>query len=447
MENKYLGLNSNAIMYTTNMNNNIVIKNKEGQVAYDFFTVNSTGKMIIEEIRGTLTVQQFVEHFVEMTNIDYEENKNWILEFISTLLSKGAVILSEVPVPCEKIKNIGDSDLISPMHATIEVTDKCNLKCKHCYLSASPNKSRIMTFNDFIKIKDKLTKNMVVNIEFTGGELFVNPDIYEILQVAYEEFAIVGILTNGTILSDNILELLVKNAKKTVINVSIDSIHKEVHDQFRNMNGAFEKTCKNVKRLTDKGLFVRIASSIFKENMWEIDKLAELAIDLGAKAFTFNFVEEFGRGNDIYRDAYSDLKVNEYLEYLNGVIEKYKNIIPIQQGEGLLGTRNCGAGVNSIVIDPDGDIRPCVLSSKWCCMGNLLSEEFESIMKYSIYKDLAAILPPHKDNGCDANCKYLSYCKGCYIKGFQTCKNEKMKCSWIKENKLERLYKLYSEEK
>ena len=78
------------------------------------------------------------------------------------------------------------------------------------------------------------------------------------------------------------------------MNVSIDSTNSEIHDQFRGVPGAFYKTCENVKRMTQNGIKVRIASSIFKENMWEIDKLAELAINLGAQLFSFNFVEEFG---------------------------------------------------------------------------------------------------------------------------------------------------------
>lgn len=76
-------------------------------------------------------------------------------------------------------------------------------------------------------------------------------------------------------------------------------------------------------------------------------------------------------------------------------------------------------------------------------MGNLLNESFKDIMKREIYKKLANLLPPYKDNGCDSTCRYLSYCKGCYVKGFQTCKNMGKSCSWIKQNGLEELYDAY----
>lgn len=448
MNEDYLTICDNVLMYTTTLNNNVLIKEKKGEkVNYSFFSVNNTGKMILEEITGKMTLEDFIQYFVEMVEIDYEENQKWIREFIFDLKEKGAVKFSKEPSPCEKIKNIGSDDLISPMHATIEVTDKCNLRCKHCYLEAAPEKRKMLSLEKFKAILEELEKNMVVNVEFTGGELFVNPDIFDILRLAYEKFTIIGILTNGTILPDNVLQLLAENKERTVVNISIDSVDSEMHDCFRGVPGAFHKTYSNVKRLIENGISVRIASSIFKENMWQIDKLAQLAVDLGAKMFSFNFVEEFGRGNNLFRDAYQDLNIEEYINYLNNeVIEKYRGIIPIQQGEGILGVRNCGAGVNSIVIDPEGKIRPCVLSPAWCDMGNILDEKFTSIMKKDIYRQLAGILPPYKENGCDKECRYLSYCKGCYLKGFQTCKNTGKVCSWIKTNGLENIFAIYSKE-
>ena len=325
MKENYITIGDNVLMYTTTLNCNVLIKERNGENNnYKFFCVNSTGRMILEEITGQTTVEDFIWSFVRKNKIDHDKNKDWILDFLFDLEEKGAIKFTAYPCPCKKIKNIGSDNLISPMHVTIEVTDKCNLKCKHCYLEASPEKFEMLRLEDFKKILSKLEKNMVVNVEFTGGELFVNPDAYEILKLAYPKFTIVGILTNGTILREDVLNLLIQNKEKTVVNVSLDSVNSEIHDRFRGIPGAFEKTCTNIRRMTEKGISVRIASSIFKENMWEIDQLAQLALDLDAKMFTFNFVEEFGRGNNIYKEAYQDLKVKEYFEYLNNVIKKYK---------------------------------------------------------------------------------------------------------------------------
>ena len=86
--------------------------------------------------------------------------------------------------------------MISPMMATVEVTEKCNLRCKHCYLDASCEKTSIISFDQFKELVDIFKKNHVLNLELTGGELFVNPEAYEILELALKQFAMVAILTN-----------------------------------------------------------------------------------------------------------------------------------------------------------------------------------------------------------------------------------------------------------
>ena len=122
----------------------------------------------------------------------------------------------------------------------MKVTEKCNLRCKHCYLDASCEKANMMTYHQFENLVKILKKNHVLNLELTGGEIFVNPQAYEILELALKQFAMVAILTNGTILSDKVLALLAKYKDKIIINVSIDSTNPQVHDKFRGMKGALQ---------------------------------------------------------------------------------------------------------------------------------------------------------------------------------------------------------------
>lgn len=135
-------------------------------------------------------------------------------EFLEMLLKKETVVLHDKPVKQEELKVVGDGSSISPMMATIEVTEKCNLRCKHCYLDASCEKTSMITYEQFKNLVEVFKKNHVLNLELTGGEIFVNPHAYEILELALRQFATVGILTNGTILSDKVLKLLAKNKEK-----------------------------------------------------------------------------------------------------------------------------------------------------------------------------------------------------------------------------------------
>lgn len=445
--NRYISLNKGVFMYLTKGKYNLMSEVKNEEECYQrFFTVNKTGEQLVRLISGRCTVEEVEETFCKKSGIPLEDNREWIEEFLLELREKEAVVFTEAPVEQEALKVIGDGTMISPMTATIEVTEKCNLRCKHCYLEASCEKSSIITLEQFQRLVEIFKKNHVLNLELTGGEIFVHPKAYEMLEMALKQFATVAILTNGTVLSEKVLELLKAYKDKIVLNVSIDSTDPLVHDEFRGMKGAFEATCRNVKRMTQAGLRVRIASSIFRENMWEIDKLAELAISLGANMFVFNFIEDFGRGKllDKSEKVEEELDAEKYIRYVDDVIEKYQKMIPIARSEDkILGSENCGSAINSIIVGADGNLRPCALFEKTNLFGNIFKEEFEEIFQKDIYQKISGILPPSEENGCPKNCRNFVNCKGCYFKGLSHNRGKEKVCSWIEKNNLYEMLEIF----
>ncbi|MGS3836508.1 hypothetical protein ACEUXD_07435 [Staphylococcus pseudintermedius] len=59
---------------------------------------------------------------------------------------------------------------------------------------------------------------------------------------------------------------------------------------------SFNQTCKTIKKLSENGLFVRVGMSIYEDNMWEINDMANLVRKLGASAFSYNWIDDIGRG-------------------------------------------------------------------------------------------------------------------------------------------------------
>lgn len=449
VENLFVGVEENTILYLTKDNINIMVKmkNDEGNL-YRFFNVNESGKLLMESIDGSRTVLDFIKDFCKTNNLEYEKNKGWIMKFVIEMMQRKALKVSETPIENGKIINEGSSECISPMHATIEITEKCNLRCKHCYLCADIHKTAMITYEQFLSLVNTLVENNVVNIEITGGEIFMHPRILDILKVCYKNFAMVGVLTNGTVMTDEVLELITEHKDRTVVNISIDSIDSEIHDDFRGMKGAWKASCNTIERLAKRGVKVRMASSISKDNMWTLDKLADLAISLGAAVFSFNFIEEFGRGSD-FGSSSEYVETKKYEDYIAKVIKDYKDIIPIIKEEDRskkIKSGNCGSGTRSIVIGADGEIRPCPLSPKLNFIGNLFNEKFEDIFSKPAVKRLSEIPAPDIANGCDPNCKHLRSCYGCYIKGLEKNRVENTECPWITENHLEDVLELFKEQ-
>lgn len=447
--NKYLGVTDNSIMFLTKGSTNIMTRlESSDENLYKFFSVNDSGKKIMESIDGSATINDFIKNFCENYNLEYETNKGWIAAFIMEMIQKKALKLSEIPMDNSKVLLQGSEDTISPVHATIEITEKCNLKCKHCYLEAGICKTSMIDYDRFEKLVDEMVANHVLNVEITGGEIFMHPRVLDILKLCYKKFAMLGILTNGTIMTDEVLELIAENKDRTVVNISIDAVDPDMHDEFRGMNGSWKASCNTIRRLADKGIKVRMASCISKDNMWEIDKLADLAVSLGASIFSFNFIEEFGRGSEFSKEKGIENAV-EYDKYVRKIINDYKDIIPVIKEEDKSEMKlheNCGAGTRSVVIGADGYIRPCPLSPKLRFMGNVLKDDFKSVFDNPKIKRLQEIIPPDIRNGCDPDCKYLANCTGCYIKGIDKCKSNNMKCSWITKNHLEDVLEMFTED-
>ncbi|GAB6134496.1 radical SAM protein [Thermococcus prieurii] len=358
-----------------------------------------------------------------------KEERHKILEFLLTAIKNGDVIVSDIPinVPVE----VAEHDYILPSHVVFELTENCNLNCAHCYRI----KERVplyMPFEAFKKIIDFLSGHLLVGTELTGGEPTLHPDFVEIVRYAAERLELVGVLTNGLYLPPRTIEKLSSYTDKLFFSVSLDSHDPAFHDEFRGLKGAWKRTVENIKRLTDAGFNVRIAMTVTPENIEHIEKVAELAVELGAKMFTYSPMLPFGRADgftwsneDLWRLSEIDKKVRK----------RFSKIIPVVQFEEFgKNIENCGAGWRSLTIGPDLSVRMCVVSDSTRDVIakidiNDLEGSFRKITPH--LKFLHGINAPGP--GICGNCKFINFCTPCILraryvleKGFTPLKG----CRW-----------------
>lgn len=429
---KYLSFEkSTRIIYTSNrIYLTLDCRNIGGDV--QFIEINNTSVNIIRSICRNGKTFDLVENVLKDMRLP-SKYREIIDGFIAHLFKQGFLKY----ISCEDEVFFNVEELHSDReyfltHATIELTDRCNLMCKHCYMSASSKNKNFITYQNFVEICDYLIEQGVYSLELTGGEVFENPEFDKILEYALLKFTIVGVLTNGTrFIEEDVFGLLCEHKHKLVVSISIDSVNPEKHDRFRGVTGSWRRSVDTIKRLVGAGIKVRIASSIFEDNMWEIDQLAKLSVELGVKIFSYNFIEDFGRGKS-FNKTKSVQKNNEFLSYVYNVNEKYKDIIQVVEKDSYERSKgNCGAGTSSVAISAKMDIRPCVLAPMSFRIGNVSSKlEF----KEDILKKILSLKAPSIENGCSKNCKYLYKCRGCYIRALNVNKENKILCSWIRSN-------------
>src|SRR5665647_2996051 len=130
------------------------------------------------------------------------------------------------------------SDLNRPL-VVWNMTNRCNLRCKHCYIEAEDHNYENELSTDEAKtfIAD-LAEMKVPVLLFSGGEPLLRQDIFELGALAAEKGLRPVISSNGTLIDDEMAKKI-KAAGFQYVGISIDGAP-DTHDEFRNKKGAFE---------------------------------------------------------------------------------------------------------------------------------------------------------------------------------------------------------------
>lgn len=105
----------------------------------------------------------------------------------------------------------------------------------------------------------------IIHVTLSGGEPLLHKDILGFLKKCRKLELSVNVLSNLTLLTDDIISEMKKNSLLSV-QVSLYSMDAVVHDSITKLNGSFEKTKAGILRLCDEGIPVQISCPIIKQN-------------------------------------------------------------------------------------------------------------------------------------------------------------------------------------
>ncbi|MDO4900655.1 radical SAM protein [Actinomyces sp.] len=426
----------------------LIADNPEGNVfGHIKCEINLAGKLILQAIDGNRNINEVVKELCDSNALDEIQSRPWVTAFVDNMIERGILRVgrhsNHIPLTV-----VGTGDDIYPSHVSIEVTNACNLRCSFCYLCAGPDKRDRLDYREITDLLDDFKEHGVVAVSLTGGEFFLHPYAIEILAYACNRFPSVGLLTNGTVFPQAAIDLLKQHRSQVTVSISIDSARPDLHNRMRGGRTAYERSTRTIRTLASNGILVRMSSVIVEDNMWQLDELAQLAISLGARAFSFNFVEGFGRGEAVKKQQSANFDPG-YSKYVSTVIEKYRRLIPIFKGEELSNTRrNCGAGTSSVSIGADGTVRPCPLFPTSNKLKNVRDDSLSSILETPLHRALESIPAPSEANGCSRDCDHFYECHNCYLRGLNVNANRPANayCSWIRKNELQALVGLVRRE-
>jgi len=185
----------------------------------------------------------------------------------------------------------------APFLAIWEVTQSCDLACKHCRAAAQPiAHPDQLTTAEGKGLIDQIADLHVPIFVFTGGDPLKRPDLYELIRYASEKNVKVAVTPSATPLLTRDAIFKMKEAGVVRLGISLDGSSPEIHDNFRGLPGAWERTIQAVAWAGEAGLPIQVHTTISRHNAHDLDHLCALFERLAIVMWNVFFLVPVGRG-------------------------------------------------------------------------------------------------------------------------------------------------------
>lgn len=388
------------ICYSKPFHNHFVLENVYADFFRYFYVFKKTTADTVEIISKEYGVT------IEQVYADFKEFLREItMRFLIEESFDGPKLSSDDMVSQDSIYNYM-AKAVLPFSATIEIIDRCNLNCVHCY-RGEPQKTywNIQTWS---RVLDELKSLGTLHLTITGGEPFAHPDIIEMLEIANEKGFVISIQTNATYELDRAIPVL-KNSTIEAVFVSLYSMSARVHDFITNQPGSLAKTKKNIETLMSCGVPVTVNCPVMVHNRDDMVQVKSFCDNLGIKCnFAFKIIPSQQEDKQtLSLNCFSSSFLNECIHDPN--IRLYENELKSIR-KAVANDRYCQTGFRSITFDAQGNVLLCNAFRKNC--GNVQKQSVSDIWKLSKELNEWRDIKSRVNSKCQ-QCKAYPYCEPC----------------------------------
>ncbi|MFA5353088.1 MAG: radical SAM protein [Thermodesulfovibrionales bacterium] len=214
----------------------------------------------------------FLEACASSEGSDVQEKER---EFVDYCLSEGIITASPVRVRRPPVRQ---SPVPSLRYLELQITDRCNLRCRHCYIGKPKNHS--LTIAEIRRVLDEFEEMQGLRLLITGGEPLIHPH-FEELNTLLPGYGFRKILfTNGLLLTEEVL----KSLHVDEVQFSLDGME-HGHESLRG-KGTFRQVMKKIEAALRTGMEVSIATMVHRENLHEFDEMDALFRGMGIRDWT-----------------------------------------------------------------------------------------------------------------------------------------------------------------
>jgi radical SAM protein len=185
----------------------------------------------------------------------------------------------------------------TPFLAIWEVTQSCDLACKHCRAAAQPiPHPDELTNAEGKKLIDQIAEMGVPIFVFTGGDPMKRKDVFELIRYAADKGVRVALTPSATPLLTREAIFKLKEAGLVRLGISLDGSTPEIHDTFRGLPGAWARTIQAIQWANEAGIPIQVHSTISRHNAKDLDNLCALFEKMAIVMWNVFFLVPVGRG-------------------------------------------------------------------------------------------------------------------------------------------------------
>lgn len=289
-------------------------------------------------------------------------------------------------------------DIVKTIHIT--TTNDCNLRCKHCYMSAG---IKYQNYLDLSLVAQKIKEisdyySSDLDIVVSGGEPLLHPEIVPFLRSIKKHHVV--LFSNGLLINDNNIAVIAETCDS--VQLSMEGISKDVFEKIRG-NDSYDRFFRSISLLIEYNIRLVLAITVLPNTIEDIKKnLVSFIKSLNYKNIEIRLNHEVEMsGNAI--NNFANMHHDDTIE--DNMLSLVKDLIDIginyeSKSERNVIFTNCGIG-GSIVFEADGKIYPC---SKYSDFYRCLDEDIVDTIKYfdSLNNETA--------------CTYMLRCQYCELK-------------------------------
>jgi len=325
----------------------------------------------------------------------------------------------------------------TPKSLDLDITNRCNLRCKYCFhFTGAGDVGEDLPKEEWLDFFGELNRCAVMRVCIQGGEPFYRQDLFELIEGIVKNRMRFNILSNGTLITNEVAAFLASTRRCEGVQVSIDGSNPITHDAFRG-KGNFSRAMEGIEHLRKHNLSVPVRVTINRKNVRDLEGVARLLLEeLRLPSFSTNSASYMGlcrRNAEEVQLTVSErtvametlLKLNKkYNGRINataGPLSEASNWLMMEgarrEGKESLPGRgyltSCGGVMSKMGVRADGTMVPCIMLSHME-LGRInrddLKEVWQNHPQLKRLRERRDI--PLSDFDFCKGCDYIPYCTG-----------------------------------